>query len=119
MHPEVFLSEKPPLRLSGWLERQSTDVSTPSGAEAWDQNGSAEGVAEEGAGNAGRGPGPGAEESAGDGREAGGSGEERVGRKAQEGALDDLVNMVAFGPTSGGEDRHRGACRNVLVCVLA
>lgn len=105
MHPKVFLSEKPPLKLSGWLERDSRDAHAPSGTGAPDQAGNAEGAVEEGAENGKAG----AEGSVGDGREAGDVGERGMGRKAQEDALDDLVNMVAFGPVDDREGRPKGA----------
>lgn len=115
MHPKVVLSESPPLRLSGWLERCNSDVNTLSGTEARDQTGNAESVVEEGAGNVGQGPGPVAEGSVGDGCEARDVSENGMGRKAQEKALQDLVHMVAFGPIGDGEDRRGGAC--MCVCI--
>lgn len=126
MHPKEFLSERSPLELSGWLGREKRigNVSTPSGAEAPGPGaeapgltGSAEGVAEAGVRNVGPGRGPGAEGSAGDRSEVGHVGEGGVGRKAQEKAFNDLVNMVAFGPVGDGEDRSGGARMHAWACV--
>lgn len=114
MRPKAILSEKPPLTLAGWLERESSDVNSPSGTEARDQAGSEEGAAEDGTGHEG----PRDEASVGNGSDAGGNGQRGVGRKAQAEALDDLVNMVAFGPIDDRQGRSNGACAHVSVCVL-
>lgn len=110
MHPEAVLADKPPRTLSGWLERHRNDANTLSDGPVGSQDGQAEGAAQEGAGHVGPRPepGPGAEGSEGDGREAADTAERGMGRKAQEGALDDLVKMVAFGPIGRGDDQPGG-----------
>lgn len=123
MHPDVNLPDKLPVGAHSWLERDSGCGSTLAAREEQGEQEEApnqaegdEDMADGGAGEGGLGRG--SERPEGDGSEAGNTDERRTKKRAQQEALDDLVDMVAFGPIANGKGRRQGACFEYAVALL-